>query len=148
MRYEAGGFLFSVNRFPSHEPRKVRRQTSGLAFHAVGDDADGIVIEESRNNRFIGLDLLKRAPDSGLVICCVLQLYNNEWQAVDEKQYVWTFVLIILYDGKLIDSEELIIFNVVKIYQSNFVASLVTILLIWNLYLLYQELMECFVVRN
>ena len=64
--------IHAVNSFPRHEAREVSRQTPGFAFHAVGDDADGVVIEEARNYRFVGLDLLERASNSCLFVCRVL----------------------------------------------------------------------------
>ena len=83
-----GGDVSPVDRPPGHEPLPVGGERADAGLQAVGDDQHLVEGEEAGDVLLVGLELVERPLDRGVLVAGVLQLDDGQRQAVDEDDDV------------------------------------------------------------
>ncbi len=104
-----GAALSPVDRAPGLEPLPPGGERADARLHAVGDDQQRVVGEERRDLRLVGLELLERRPDRGVLVGRVLELDHRQRQAVDEQHDVRPAGVLVLDDGELVDGQPVVV---------------------------------------
>src|SRR5439155_20599518 len=79
------GQCLAGDRTPRFEPLPAGRQRSDALLDAIGARQQLVEDEKGRYLRFVGLDLVERRPDGGILISSVLELDDRKRQAVNEE---------------------------------------------------------------
>ena len=70
---------------------------------------------------FVCLDLIICGLDIGIFINGILELNDNQRDAVDKEHNIRALVIVILDNGKLINRKKFVVFGIGKINQPNFI---------------------------
>ena len=79
------GHLLAAQQAPARIASELRRQRAVARHRAVGNDVQQVAVEQLRDVRLVGLDLVPRRLDVGVQIGRILQLDHHQRQAVDEQ---------------------------------------------------------------
>src|SRR5262249_38217893 len=115
--HAAGGVgldVKTVDAFPGGEPLHGGGPHAVEGGDAVGDDDQGIEVEEQGDFVGVVLDLVVGVVHGGLIGVGVLQLEEDQGQAVDEDEDVGAAV-VLATDGELVDDLEVILGGIVPI---------------------------------
>ena len=96
------------DRAPRLEPLAPRRERAETRLGTVRDDEHLVHREQRGQLGLVGLELLPRRPDVGVLVGRVLELDDAEWQAVDEQHDIRAAGVLALGDGDLVDREEVV----------------------------------------
>ena len=102
------GEALARDRAPRLEPLPPRRERAEARLRAVRDDEQLVHREQRGQLGLVGLELLPRRPDVGLLVGRVLELDHAERQAVDEQHDVRAARVLALGDGDLVDRQEVV----------------------------------------
>jgi hypothetical protein len=120
----------AVNRAPGHEALAVGRERTQQRLAAVGHHQRLVGLEDVRDLRLVGLDLVEGLPHVGVQVGRVLQLDQHQRQAVDEQHDVGPARVIWPSDRKLIDGQPLVARRVGPVHQTHKVATRFAVLLV------------------
>ena len=93
---------------PRLEPLPPRGERAEPRLRAVRGDEQLIHREQRGQLGLVGLELLPRLADAGLLVGRVLELDHAERQAVDEQHDIGAAGVLALADGDLVDREEVV----------------------------------------
>ena len=102
------GEALARDRAPRLEPLLPRGEGPEARLGAVRDHQQLVHREQRGQLGLVGLELLPRRPDVGLLVGRILELDHAEGQAVDEQHDVGTAGVVALGDGHLVDREEVV----------------------------------------
>ena len=102
------GEALARDRAPRLEPLAPCRERAEARLRAVRDDEQLVHREQRGQLGLVGLELLPRRPDVGVLVGRVLELDHAERQAVDEQHDVRAAGALALGDGHLVDREEVV----------------------------------------
>ena len=111
----SGRIVAAGNGAPRLEPFLAGAERADARLHAVGGDQHRIGIEQRRDLRLIGLQLVERRPDVGVLVGRVLQFDDGQRQPVDEQHHVRPAGVLAFGDGELIDGEPVVVLRVVEV---------------------------------
>jgi len=86
-------------------------------------------VEEGGDDGPVGLDLVIGLSDGGPMVRRVLELYHDEGETVHEEDDVGPFVLVVLFDGELVNGEENVIARVLEVNEPDPLPPFLAILL-------------------
>ena len=99
---------------PRFEPLLTGAEGAHPGINTVGDHEELVYGEQGGQLRLVGLELLPRGPDGGVLIHRVLQLDDAQGQAIDEQDDVRSTVVAIFRDGELVDRQPVVGLRIVK----------------------------------
>ena len=102
---------------PGLEPLAPGGQRTDARRSVVGHHQQLVHGEEGGQLRLVGLKLLPRCPDGGVLIQGVLKLHDGQGQAVDEEDDVRAAGVAVLRDGELVDGEEVVVVWAVSVHD-------------------------------
>ena len=126
--YEMRSYILAILAFPRRETAEACRKRACPRFKSIGNDNQCIVGEERRNLLLIGFNLAVCTLYSGILICCVLQLEDDQGQTVNEQQYIGTAVVPVLDDSKLVYNCKFVVVWVVEVDEPHAFATLHAVL--------------------
>ena len=100
---------------PRLEPFPPGREGADSSLDAVGDHEDLVHGEQGGEFGLVGLELLPSGPDRRVFVRRVLELDHAQRQTVDKLQDVGPAGVLMLRNGKLIDSQPVIVGRVLEI---------------------------------
>ena len=123
LRQARVGQRLARDRAPRLAPLAAGRQRPDPRLQAVRDDERGVEDEQRRDLRLVGLKLLERRPDRGVLVHGVLQLDDGQRQPVDEQHDVGPALVPALDHGELIDCEPVVPVRFVEVDHANLSAA-------------------------
>ena len=103
------------DRAPGLEPFPSSGECADAGLGAVGDDEHLVHGKQRRQLGLVGLELLPRCPDGGVLVRRALQFDHPERQAIDEQHDIGPAVVLVLGDGELVDCQPVVVGGVVEI---------------------------------
>ena len=94
---------------PGLEPLSPGGERADARLVAVRDDEQLVQGEQGGQLGLVGLKLLPRRPDGGVLVGRVLELDHAQRQAVDEQHDVRPAPVLVLGDGELVDGQPVVI---------------------------------------
>ena len=108
---------------PGLEPLPAGGQRAQPGLVAVRDHQRLVHGEEGWQLGLVGLELLPRRPDGGVLVGRVLQLDHAQGQPVDEQHHVRPAGVPVLGDGELVDRQPVVVGGVVEVDDPDEVAA-------------------------
>lgn len=106
--------LEAVNGLPRAVPFAPRRPDAVQGGDAVGDDDEGVEVEELRDFVGVVLDLVEGIFYGGLFVVGILEFEDDQRQTVDEDEDVGSAVVLTV-DGELVDGAEVVLMRFIPI---------------------------------
>ena len=104
-----------VQTLPFMEKFILASQCAHLGFRAVGEDQEGIVVEQMGN----GVQVVGVVVGVGILDIHVMpfELHKYQWDAVNEAHNIRTFAVVIAVDLQLFNGEEMIVAGIPEIHN-------------------------------
>lgn len=128
LRKRSRRVALAADRAPGLEPLLPGAERADARLDAVRDDERRVRSEGRGDLRLIGLALLPRRPDGGLLVGRVLEHDHRERQAVDEQHHVGPARVLALGDGERVHGQPVVVRGIVEVDQPRLVAGDGTIL--------------------
>ena len=109
------GKPFTCNGAPRLEPLLPCRECAHPRLYPVRDHHQRVVGKERRQLGFVGLQLLKGRINGGVLVRRVLQLDQDEREAVNEDQHVGTTGVLVLRNCELINHQPVVVVRTVEV---------------------------------
>ena len=74
----------------------------------VGRHERGIGAEQARDLVLVGLELVERPFEGGVLVAWILQFHDGQWKTVDEQSNVWPAIVVMLDHCELIHREPVV----------------------------------------
>ena len=114
----AGGGLDPVDGAPGTKPLVAGGEAAYLGLGPVGEHQDLVGVEQARDLRLVGLELVPRRLERGVLVLGVLQLDDGDGQAVEEDHQVGPAVVLPLDDGHLVHHEPVVAGRIVEVHEA------------------------------
>ena len=118
-----GARLFAVNGAPEVEAFLVGGDGADAGLDAVGDDQGGVVGEKAGGLGLVGLELVVRVTNGGVLVGGVLEFDDGQGQAVDENDDVGPALDVVFDNRELVDNEPVVGFGVFEVEEPGFFRS-------------------------
>ena len=116
--YERVGRGLARDRPPRLEPLPPGGERPDARLRPVRDHEHRVHGEERRQLGLVGLELLPRRPDGGVLVDRVLELDDGQRQAVDEQHDIGAAGVLVLRDGELVDRQPVVGGGIVEVDDS------------------------------
>ena len=103
LRVEGRRQLLAVDGAPRLEPLPAGGERAEPRLHPIRHGEHGVAGEQRRQFRLVGLQLVERRPDGGVLVGRILELDHGQRQPVDEHHDVGPPRIAVLRDRELID---------------------------------------------
>jgi hypothetical protein len=117
-----GCIALAVNGSPDLEPFLVGRQGADACLQAIARHQHGVVVEQGRDLRLVGAELLVGSPDRRILIGGILQLDEAKRQAVHEHDDIRPTVVLAFDDRVLVQRQPVVRAGIVEIHQTHVAA--------------------------
>ena len=98
-----------------HEALDIGGQGADARLDAVGGHEDGVGAKQRGDLLLVGLKLVERHFQGGVLIAGVFELDYAQGQAVDKYHDVGAAVVLVLDGGELIEREPVVVFGVAEV---------------------------------
>jgi hypothetical protein len=113
-----------AHRAPRQKALAARGERAHARVQAVGDHQRLVEHEQVGNLRLVGVELVERRPDVGLLRCGVLQLDHGDRQPVDEAHQIGPPRLLAALHGELVHHQKAVGLRLLEVDQAHTVAAL------------------------
>ena len=118
----------AVHGAPGHEAFETGGERAEARLNPVRGREHGVGAEERGDIVLVGLELVERSFEGGVLATGVLQLHDGERQAVDEQNHIRPAVVLSFDDRELVHREPVIGLDVVEVDQPHRIATDATVL--------------------
>ncbi len=107
---------------PRFEPLAARGKRAEPGLGAVRDHQQLVVAKQRRQLGFVGLELMERREDGGVLVGRVLELDQPQGETVYEQHDVRPPFVLVLGDGELVDGEPVVPFRILEVNDGRLAA--------------------------
>ena len=107
----------AVHGAPGHEAFEAGRQRAEARMEAVRGHERGVRAEQGRYLVLVGLELVERPVEGGVLVAGVLQFNDSQGQAVDEQDHVGAAIVPVLDNRVLVHRPPVVGVHVVEVDQ-------------------------------